>query len=269
MGKILIALLYVSAYRDTSPQPSDESPHLGGPDEISYVKDPQKVIDFANYLYKTFQYESAITEYERALFLCRSYLPETKQVGKENQRMVDFIFLQIGRAYSLLSNYKKARQYLMGVENDTSYALIGFSFLEGRCESVTRTYEAAESAFVKIKEDAWQKKIKTHYSKLLNLPKKSPLIAGISSAIIPGTGRAYSGRLGDGVFGFLFTLGSFALAYHYYERDNYWAAGGFGGLGVFFYLGEIYGSVVAAKLYNERAFYEELEDFKRNFNYLY
>ncbi|MBI4723183.1 MAG: hypothetical protein HY769_09375 [Candidatus Stahlbacteria bacterium] len=218
--------------------------------------DVQKTIDFAHYLYKTGNYKSAITEYERAIFIISQDTCSSK---------IDTFSLisQIGKSYLFLGESDIGRKYLNKVSGDTSSALIGFSMLE------EGKLLAAKKEFSKIMNKAWQSKIETHYSKLLTLPHKSPLVAGLLSTIVPGSGRIYSNRWGDGVFAFLFTVGSFALAHHYYSADNHIAAIGFSGLGVLFYLGDIYGSCESAKLYNEKVFYEELDKFKLDFGYIY
>ncbi len=214
----------------------------------SHISDSQKAIDFANYLYKSHNYKEAITEYERALFLGT----DTSQV-----------FFQLGKTHSILGNCELTRKYLLEVLNDTSFILIGFSWLE------QKNIEKAQSVFSQVKDKLQQEKIKKHYSKLLDLPHKNSFLAGISSTIIPGLGRAYSDRLGDGVFSFIFTIGSSAISYYYYKKGNRGVAIGFGTLGVLFHFGNIYGSVQSAKLFNERVYQEELYLFRKDFYELY
>ena len=216
--------------------------------ESTHINNPQKVFDFANYLYNSHNYKEAITEYERALF-----------IGADTSR----IFLQLGRTHSLLGNCELAREYLLKIPNDTSFILLGFSWLE------QREIGKAQFAFSQVKDEAQQEKTKNYYSKLLDLPHKNLFLAGISSTIIPGLGKAYSDRLGDGLFSFFFTVGSSAVSYYYYKKENYGLAIGFGTLGALFYMGNIYGSVKGAKLFNERVYRDELNRFKRDFDYLY
>jgi tetratricopeptide (TPR) repeat protein len=81
-------------------------------------------------------------------------------------------------------------------------------------------------------------------------PRKSPLTAGILSAVVPGSGYAYAGRPRDGMMAFLvnglFIAGT-AVAI---EDENYPAAVLLGGIGLPFYLGNIYGSANAARQWN-------------------
>ena len=91
--------------------------------------------------------------------------------------------------------------------------------------------------------------------------KKSMWVAGVSSAIVPGLGKIYTGHLGEGIASFL-TVGGFAAI----TAENWIKAGPanwktivFGSLGLIFYIGNIYGSIASVKVYynefNQRQVY--------------
>ncbi|HEY6438358.1 MAG TPA: hypothetical protein VIY47_17360, partial [Ignavibacteriaceae bacterium] len=81
---------------------------------------------------------------------------------------------------------------------------------------------------------------------------KSPALAGILSAVIPGSGKMYVGEWGDGITGLLIT-GLFAfLAYDNFKADHTARAWIFTGIGAFFYAGNIYGSIASAQIFNAR-----------------
>jgi tetratricopeptide (TPR) repeat protein len=81
-------------------------------------------------------------------------------------------------------------------------------------------------------------------------PGKSPLLAGIFSAVVPGSGHAYAGHYGDGVTAFLlnglFITGTVVAI----QQENYAVAGAVGVIGLPFYLGNIYGAANAASKWN-------------------
>lgn len=81
-------------------------------------------------------------------------------------------------------------------------------------------------------------------------PRKSPAVAGVMSAILPGSGYMYAGRYGDGVVALivngLFIAGTVAAIH----QENYAVAAIVGGIGVPFYIGNIYGSANAATKWN-------------------
>ncbi len=83
---------------------------------------------------------------------------------------------------------------------------------------------------------------------------KSPALAGVLSAIVPGSGKWYSGRVGEGVMSFV-TSGVFALqAWEGYRKDGSASArfiifsSAFG----VFYTANIWGTVVSVKMEKER-----------------
>jgi outer membrane protein assembly factor BamD (BamD/ComL family) len=83
-----------------------------------------------------------------------------------------------------------------------------------------------------------------------DLPRKSETLAGIMSAVVPGSGYIYAEHYGDGITAFLINAlaiaGTVTAVYH----ENYAVAGIVGGIGLPFYLGNIYGSANAAKKWN-------------------
>lgn len=90
------------------------------------------------------------------------------------------------------------------------------------------------------------------YNRKKNMPHKSPAAAGIMSAIIPGSGKIYTGEIGDGITSLIAT-GLFAyLSYDNFNKDRNTRGWVFGGIAGFFYAGNIYGSAQSALIYNAR-----------------
>jgi hypothetical protein len=88
--------------------------------------------------------------------------------------------------------------------------------------------------------------------------RKSPLLAGLMSAILPGSGRIYAGRALDGFMGMwmMYLVGN--SAYNAIKKERPIAGPIFGTAAGFVYLGEIYGGWRAAKYYqySEKNIYE-------------
>jgi len=82
------------------------------------------------------------------------------------------------------------------------------------------------------------------------LPEKSPVLAGVMSAILPGSGYIYAEHYGDAITAFLINGLFIAGTITAIHQENYAVAGIVGGIGVPFYLGNIYGSANAAKKWN-------------------
>jgi tetratricopeptide (TPR) repeat protein len=81
-------------------------------------------------------------------------------------------------------------------------------------------------------------------------PQKSPLLAGVMSALIPGSGHIYAVHYGDGITSLflngLFMAGTVVAV----RQENYAVAGIVGVIGLPFYFGNIYGAANAATKWN-------------------
>lgn len=87
----------------------------------------------------------------------------------------------------------------------------------------------------------------------LQIKYRSPVLGGIMSAVIPGSGKAYAGRLLDGMQAFSVVLAPAYNAYYHFNKTGptsvrawIWTA-----VASWFYLSDIYGSVKAVIEYNE------------------
>ena len=82
------------------------------------------------------------------------------------------------------------------------------------------------------------------------IPPKSPFLAGTLSALLPGSGQVYATRYKDGAMAFivnaLFISGTVVAL----NNENYALAAIVGGVGLPFYIGNIYGAANAANKWN-------------------
>ena len=127
-------------------------------------------------------------------------------------------------AFSLLLNDKQA--YEQAAKN---FTYTDYSLAEG------------ENIFGKIHDSRFGEK------------QKSPALAGLMSAVIPGAGKFYAGRK-DEAFASLFTVGIFAglTAECWIKKGpKDWRTIAFGALGSLFYIGNIYGSYMSVSIYND------------------
>ncbi|MBA3681287.1 MAG: hypothetical protein H0W73_09010 [Bacteroidetes bacterium] len=80
--------------------------------------------------------------------------------------------------------------------------------------------------------------------------KKSPLVAGLLSTVVPGLGKFYAGKKGAGLAAFAANGALAAMAFEsYYRTDNFKSPQfiTFSALFTFFYVGNIFGSVFSVK----------------------
>jgi TM2 domain-containing membrane protein YozV len=87
-------------------------------------------------------------------------------------------------------------------------------------------------------------------------PYKDETLAGIMSAIIPGSGKIYVGEIGDGIVAFITTTVFAFIAYDNFKAGHTTRAWIWTGVAAFFYAGNVYGSVAAAQVHNAKITFE-------------
>jgi len=105
-------------------------------------------------------------------------------------------------------------------------------------------------------------RLEPFYEMSLNPDYKSPAIAGIFSAVIPGSGKMYVGEWGDGITALLATGLLAFLAFDNFRADHKTRAWIYTGLGAFFYTGNIYGSIASAQIFNAKINFDFNEGIK-------
>jgi len=160
---------------------------------------------------------------------------------------------------SHLGNYTQAKTKLLSF-SDTShlydelyaFEMAGLALLERDFASFEQ-YSSGFS-FQNFHLAQQQKELLSIRENFAKQKKKSVWVAGISSAIVPGMGKIYTGHTGEGVSAFL-TVGTFAaIAIENGIKAGWtnWKTIVFSSLGFVFYVGNIYGSVSSVKMYNEK-----------------
>lgn len=113
------------------------------------------------------------------------------------------------------------------------------------------------SSYIDSKEEH---RMKDYYDKLSGFKRRSPVLAGLYSAVIPGLGKIYAGKKNQGIAAFLPVISLAALTYEAYRKDGVKSARfiGFGTLFSVFYIGNIWGSTLAVKI-RRNEFYKEYD----------
>lgn len=154
-----------------------------------------------------------------------------------------------------LDNLEQAKQNINSIKDTSrfckelsSFTLSGIALLERDYNSFNNLKK--DFSYENIYLTNHEKALDSIYNKISNYNKKSPLLAGTLSAIIPGLGKIYAGEIGEGVGTFL-TVGSFAAIcaenWVHHGITN-WKTIGAGLVSTVFYIGNIYGSAVSVKL---------------------
>lgn len=228
-------------------------------------------------------YYRAITEYKKLTFL----FPDSERLseafyqigmayykGKDYKSAVNS-FAKVRKAYTA-SNYCSAAFYeglsysKLGLPDkaalsferarlfdeshpDAANAQLGLSLNALDKDSVADSRANLDEFLAGYPEDERVPGVKASFGLLdeyESQPRKSPALAGAISAVIPGSGQMYSEHYKDGLMAFvvngLFITGTIAAL----DDDNYALAAIVGGVGLPFYVGNIYGAANATRKWN-------------------
>lgn len=246
----------------------------------TYCLDAKEVLGFANSLYADGAYAAALGEFQRAAFLDTS------------QSLADTVNYAIGICLRRLGEPAKAWHYFRKVAGiNASSAFVQRGLTQQAC-TYTQQGEYAgalnllDSTTLKSDSTATVSSLRALNYVLLRQPQraveitkrselavdrgaleidvsflaeaavrsrhKSPLKAGLLSAIIPGAGKIYAGRLIDGLFSALLVGLTTWQAYDGFHDDGNRSVRGwlYGATATTFYAGNVYGAWVAARVYN-------------------
>lgn len=247
--------------------------------QIDYYQ-PANIRKFADYLFAQSDYLRAAGEYQRYLFSQPAGLDdnilrriaESYRLGGQPHHAVQFLQMQpdsnaaryeLGATYFLMERYDESVDFLKesqgrfqgGEYRWKSQILIGMNnLMQKRWESAIQHFD--QFALIGIPETTSHRVsvYKRYGEDGKALPSKNPLLAGFLSTLLPGSGRVYVGRLNDAMLT-VFFLGVLGWGtYDGFSENGIssrkgWALGTLGGI---FYLGNVYGSVVAAQTHNRR-----------------
>lgn len=245
---------------------------------FEYFK-PENIYSFAEYLFNEGQYERAAGEYQRLLFasdsfpkdadsilfkiaLCYRFAEKYKEsigyfqkIVDENAKsnLVDEAYFEISLSYSFIDSFERSNKIL-----ESFFLNDSLENMDEKVKQLITLNYIQQKEWVRAKDflydtDTLRGQLSVFIKAGQNLPRKNPFVSGISSAVIPGAGKFYCGRPADG-FHSLVTVGITGWqAYEGFKADGVHSVKGwiFGVVGGIFYLGNIYGSVVAADIYNE------------------
>ena len=247
---------------------------------------------FADYLFCEGDYLRAVGEYKAIrdvikndtvdykIILCYSYLniPELLNNARMNENFnkkspfkydIEYAFVKNDFINSSLIFYKN---YTVDSVSFPVNSIYYRSFIKLRMCSYLfyDRIPIPQKDFLLPFDDFEKEKISSFYDWIKAPPYKSTAIAGILSAVVPGSGKMYVGEWGDGVTAFIVTGLLAFLAYDNFRAGHNTRAWIFTGLGAFFYAGNIYGSVASAQIFNARIdfeFEEGLNLFLQQKNY--
>lgn len=166
--------------------------------------------------------------------------------------------------YAYLRNIASSLHFLEAVSADTTQTIrqmvnfqrAGIALLERRVEDFD-TYALGFRGTMNVLAQE-EKKFIDYRSRILDAPSRSPVMAGIMSAAVPGLGKVYAGKTAEGISSFLYVGAMMASSWDFYSRFGnrhplFWISAGLSGI---FYIGNIYGSAVAVNRVQNEFNYE-------------
>lgn len=225
-------------------------------------------LKFGEYLYNSNQYDLAVREFERCVFL--------KPDSREPYVYLFKIHSQENSFDKAIDCYKRYSGNLCFSQMDSIFGSEYFKLL-----IKNEKYQDAESFLevnpffksdnnLKLSTILLRKEWKIAYGyqnekniqinktlteislQGLALKKRSTVLAALFSAVLPGSGKVYAGRWKDGVISFLMTSSAAFVAVRGFNKNpNNFYPWAMGTLSVVYYSGGIYGSTQAAKKYNK------------------
>jgi tetratricopeptide (TPR) repeat protein len=225
-------------------------------------------LKFGEYLLQSGQYDYAIKEFERIVFMSPNDL-ESKLNLIKSYRLANKNEEGIVRSNELYADHKQmpekqALEYsklLLNIRDWNSAKIFWESNQNLKQDDkvlLKSTVAIFDSKFSEAHEQLLKLQDSTNYlgagylsivDQALNQKRKSPFAAGFMSMVIPGLGKAYTGDWKDGLVSLIFTGG---LAFQAVRKFNQYGANNYRpwvytSIGAGFYLGNIYGSIKSAK----------------------
>lgn len=230
---------------------------------------PPNILKFADYLYREGDYKRAAGEYLRYLSLARDRrLYAWKRAAESLEKSGEFsygirvcmdaekefpdeTFFSVERANLLIKEGKFGEVEKILAERkrrgETEARLKQMVFIALILSGKWRKAEEFSPVLPQVPYSAF---LKTEFKKRKKLGWKSPTKAALLSAVLPGTGKIYAGRWKDGLYSMIVIGLSGWQAYSGFKNGSRTKGYIFAGLTAFFYAGNIYGSAVAARIYN-------------------
>lgn len=244
------------------------------------IIDAQNLLDyqnsrrFADYLFQTRQFKLAANEFERVIFLepgdtlaklklLRSYryIPDNEFALARFKTLVPDDFLGKSEDFSneyvqiliSLGQYENSLGFLkdsrpLDINTKAEYQL-GIFMLQHRWQEAGKFAEYHNGL---VEKSSRFNDLNNLSNNGINIRYKNPFLAASFSAVVPGSGKLYTGRWKDAIFSFLFVTSASWLSYRSISNEGLKPNGIiFGSVALGFYAANIYGSAKSARVFND------------------
>jgi len=260
-------------------------------------EEEKSLIGFANYLFEKGHYYQAVTEYERFIYFNPHHpsIPEARlkiahcyKLGEQYERAIELFrnledeyrdqdvgkeaAYQVGKCYYLSSDYELALiEFKNFIEDNPHHPLVEKAKWEMAWAYIyLEDYSSANNQLHLIKEGSTyqtpSQELARALKQLPHLPHKSPLLAGLLSAVIPGAGHFYTGKKKQAIFSFITNSLLFFGSYEAFSKEIYTAGGFLSFFSINYYSGNIFGALNNAHKFNRKVREEYLDRIRKKYN---
>jgi tetratricopeptide (TPR) repeat protein len=264
---------------------------------FSQEGEEKSLIGFANHLFERGHYYQAVTEYERFIYFNPNHpsVPNALlkiafcyKLGEQYDKAIELFrnlvdeyhnqevggkaAYQVGECYLESGDYELALiEFENFIEDNPNHLLTEKAKWEMAWTYIyLEEYSSAEKRLFLIKKDSLYQKPSQELAgalkQLPHLPRKSPLMAGVLAAVIPGAGHFYMGKKKQAVFAFITNALLFYGAYEAFASEIYAVGGLVSFFSLNYYSGNIFGALNSAHKFNKNVREEYLEGFRRKYN---
>lgn len=234
--------------------------------------DFENSLKFARYLNTTRQFDFAAQEYERINYLWpndSAVTMELTQTYRQNKKCekIDYSFKLLSENNRILNYNEVSLEYLRFaltckqkdqnyfdlvqklIPEERAFYTLSYFWINNQQDSLKRYFSSNEELIKRANLNLYE-----ITESLYSQKYKSPFLASIMSAVVPGSGKAYSKRWGDAFVSFLFVGTNSYAAYRAFKKKGASSLNGwiFGTFAFSFYSANIWGSGKAAKNYNAK-----------------
>lgn len=156
---------------------------------------------------------------------------------------------------TFLENFDESRDIIdqMNIQNEPllslkHFELSGIDMLQGNWQQAKQRLKKINKQNAILNEHV--SNLENIYHEMESHKTKSPVLAGIMSGIIPGSGKIYAGETGSGIASMIGTIGFGLITWENYNKRGIKNAKTiiFGSLFAVNYVSNIYGSVISVKV---------------------
>jgi len=234
-------------------------------EHLNVISAYEEGVHFINQNAESFQAPGQLDtlSYLKGIFLYRlrssnESIGSLSEVGNSNKTFKAHATFLSAFQYAYLGNHQSAESSLANTDSESDlnrelrlHQLAGISLLKRDIPQFDRYSSQFSGQYFQI--SPFQDQFIQNKEGLLKAKRKSPLLAGVLSGVVPGTGKFYVGKVGEGYVTLLLSAILGLQVREAYKKDgpSSFRFKLFTGLFSTLYVANIWGSVLSVKIYKD------------------